>query len=266
MPAIDVSLALNQVTAPHSACTLPREWGQGRTAFGGVVAGMLTRAMRMQVDETRPLRSLMVDFAGPLTLEQPFDVRADVIRRGKTLTHCRAEAIQDDQIRAAVLAVYGTGHDSQVNVQGAPRPEVPPPDACPRLPYIENVTPAFTRHVAMHWAWGGFPFSGNTSREMGGWMKFESVSGDFTDEHLVALIDCWPPAILPWLRTPAPASSVTWSLDILQPHAPIAADDYLLYHCRIAEAAQGFAVTTAEIWHPDGELLALSRQSVMTYA
>ncbi|EPN40392.1 acyl-CoA thioesterase II, partial [Pseudomonas syringae pv. actinidiae ICMP 18807] len=38
--------------------TIPAEWSQGRACFGGLMAALTYEAMRKQVPEGRPIRSL----------------------------------------------------------------------------------------------------------------------------------------------------------------------------------------------------------------
>ena len=50
------------------------------------------------------------------------------------------------------------------------------------------------RHLAMRWSVGGLPFTGSTSRQMGGWVR---LRGDVKEEavseaHILALVDVWP--------------------------------------------------------------------------
>ena len=40
------------------------------------------------------------------------------------------------------------------------------------LPYIDGLTPAFTRHLIYWWALGDMPLSGNGGGEIGGWFRF----------------------------------------------------------------------------------------------
>lgn len=109
------------------------------------------------------------------------------------------------------------------------------------------------------------PFSGQGGREMGGWMQFREPPETLTDAHIVALIDAWPPALLPHLKSPAPASSLSWALDIMHPRPDVRPGDWLLYRATIDQAGAGYGHTQAGIWTSRGELVATSRQTVTVF-
>ena len=46
------------------------------------------------------------------------------------------------------------------------------------------------------------PFSNNPSRQMGGWVRLrgEGEAQALSEAHLLALVDAWPPAVLPHLK------------------------------------------------------------------
>jgi acyl-CoA thioesterase len=175
------------------------------------------------------------------------------------------KVVQDDQSQLVALASFGGGRESVVAVDQEPAPEAPAPEECQPLPYIKNVTPEFTQHIEMRWAFGHMPFSGKGGREMGGWMQFREPPESLTDAHIVALIDAWPPALLPHLKSPAPASSLSWALDIMHPRPDIKPGDWLLYRATIDQAGSGYGNTQAGIWTRRGELVATSRQTVTVF-
>ena len=96
-------------------------------------------------------------------------------------------------------------------------------------------------------------------------MQFREAPQAITDAHIVALVDAWPPAVLPHLKSPAPASSLSWALDIMHPRPPIRPDDWLLYRATIDQAGAGYGHTQAGIWTSQGELVATSRQTVTVF-
>ena len=86
---------------------------------------------------------------------------------------------------------------------------------------------------------------------------------------MAALIDAWPPTVLQKLKHPSPCASVTWSLEFAQPLAmldePLKPGSWVYYDAEIKQAHHGYAHTVARIYHPNGELIALSRQLVAVY-
>jgi acyl-CoA thioesterase len=96
-------------------------------------------------------------------------------------------------------------------------------------------------------------------------MRFKEPTEVLNDTAMIVLIDAWPPAVLPLLTTQAPASTITWNLEFIQPREPLETKDYLFYDCDVVQADLGYAHTDAKIFHPNGQLLAVSRQLVGVY-
>ena len=79
--------------------------------------------------------------------------------------------VQGGEPKLVALASFGGDRESAVAVEPLVAPEARAVGDCQALPYIKGVTPEFTQHIEMRWAFGGMPFSGIGGREMGGWMR-----------------------------------------------------------------------------------------------
>lgn len=244
---------------------IPDTWGQGRASFGGLVAGLAFERMASLVAPGRAMRSMQVSFVGPVEPGVPADFDAEILREGKAVSQVQGRIFQNGEPRLVCLASFGGDRESAIAVDPEPAPEAKPVDQCQGLPYIKGMTPEFTQHVEMRWAFGNFPFSGKGGREMGGWMQFRETPESFTDAHIVALVDAWPPAVLPHLKARVPASSLSWALDIVHPRPKLEPGDWLLYRATIDQAGAGYGHTQAGIWTSRGELVALSRQTVTVF-
>ena len=88
--------------------------------------------------------------------------------------------------------------------------------------------------------------------------------------ELLALVDAWPPVSLTLLNQPAPASSLTWTIEFIQPHqgaeTKALTTDWWSYLASIEHAADGYHHIEAKLWQPDGQLAAISRQTVTVFA
>ncbi|MBB87982.1 MAG: hypothetical protein CMP06_11915 [Xanthomonadales bacterium] len=82
---------------------------------------------------------------------------------------------------------------------------------------------------------------------------------------MIGLIDVWPPSVVPMLKRPAPLSSITWSIDLIDPGVPAAGDDWWYYDVHTQGAANGFVQADARLWRPDGQLAAVSRQTAAVF-
>lgn len=248
---------------------LPADWGQGRALFGGLVAAVALRVMARGAEADRPLRSLTVSFLGPVEPGRSA-IEARLLRRGGSVTQLEARVTQDGTARTVLLGSFAADRESGLVVEPAARPAVAGPDDLPELPFTPGVTPEFTRHLAYRWARGDLPFSGGDGRGMTGWCRLrEAGPASATPEHVLALVDAWPAGVLSQLGRPAPASSLTWTLDLPSPLAAAGGDrpdDWWLFDTVTESAAAGYAHARSSLWSPSGRLVGLSRQTVAVFA
>ena len=258
---------LEQVQHRPEALSIPPEWGQGRASFGGIVAALIYAVMRSKMPADRPPRSLAISFVAPVAPGIATRFEAEVLRAGSAVSQVLGRAVQNGQVVALIQGSFGTPRSSSISVQALPAPLIKAPEQSQELPYIAQITPEFTRHLAMRWGLGGLPFSGSQSREMGGWVRFRDQQRIETldEAHLLGLVDAWPPAVLSLLDKPAPGSSLTWTIEFIQPLRPITSDQWCLYRAEIEHARDGYGHVAAGLWSADGELLAISRQTVTVF-
>lgn len=242
-------------------------WGQGRATYGGLVAGLMLSALKAQLPtegEPSPLRSLTVSFVGPLEPGEA-ELRPRILRAGRSAVQGEVHIVQDGDVEAAMLATFGRSRQSAVVVEPAGRPtQLPPPEQVPAVPFVEGATPDFLGHVDMRVASGGWPYSGATTSHLRGYMRFREPTPTFGEEHFVSLLDAWPPAVVQMLDQPRPASSMTWTLELLD-DVSAAPDTYWQYEVSTDQARDGYAHTEAHVWHPDGRLVAISRQTIAVF-
>ncbi|MCX7078920.1 MAG: thioesterase family protein [Pseudomonas sp.] len=247
--------------------SIPAEWAQGRASFGGLVAALQYEAMRAKVPADRPVRSLAITFVGPAEPDVPIRFEVDVLREGKAVSQVLGRAMQNGQVVTLVQGSFGASRPSEVDVAAEPAPEMKHWDECQELPYIKGVTPEFMRHLAMRWGVGGLPFTGNKSREMGGWVRLRGDVKEepLTEAHILALVDAWPPALLPHLSKPAAGSTLTWTIEFVQPLLALNTLDWCKYRAVIEHARDGYGHAAAALWSPEGQLIAVSRQTVTIF-
>ncbi|MBU2953997.1 acyl-CoA thioesterase [Marinobacter sp. F3R08] len=256
---------LLQAVHENQDLVLPSDWSQGRATFGGLTAALMFARMEKLVAEGRAMRSLQVSFVGPVEPGIPASFEAEILREGKAVSQVQGRIVQNGETRLVCLGSFGGDRESAVQVEALPAPEAMPVSDCPGLDYIEGVTPEFIKQIEMRWAFGNLPFSGKGGRELGGWMQFRKAPDRFSDAHIIALVDAWPPALLPYLKQRVRTSSLSWALDIVHPRPVIEPGDWLLYKVSIDQAGAGYGHTQAGIWTAKGELVALSRQTVTVF-
>ena len=258
---------IQAVRATSDALIIPSSWAQGRASFGGLVVALAYEAMCKLVPANRPLRSLAITFVGPVAPEQPVRFEAKVLREGRAVSQLICQGIQDGQVVTILQGSFGAGRESNIRVDAEPAPAYKSAAQCQELPYLPGITPEFTQQIAMRWAVGGMPFSNNPSREMGGWvrMREQNQSEALSEAHLLALVDAWPPAILPHLSKPAMGSSLTWTIEFIQPRVALDASAWCQYRAQIEQSSAGYGHIAAQLWSTTGELLAISRQTVAVF-
>ena len=251
-------------TSGDNTVEVTEDWAQGRALFGGLAAAITMEPVMRQVAPERELRSVSIAFVGPVA---PGDVHVAprALREGGSVSQFQAEALQDGQVKTSVLASFGKARPSGVAMPAEPVPAAPAPEEVEPVIYREGVNPAFTRHFEYRYCIGSLPFTGATTRDMGGWIRFRDEGSPMGPLQLLGLIDAWPPATLPLLTERAPSSSLTWFVELVQPLPAIGANDWLLYQATLDHARDGYGQTQARLWTRTGELVALSRQTVAVF-
>ncbi len=256
---------IRALAATHDDVVVPASWAQGRTVYGGLSAGLLCDAVSQGVDPDRRLRYLKVGFLRPLEAEKPFRIEMEEVSAGRTVVVRSAQIVQDDVARVAVQANFVTRLESQVEIEVFRPPAIKHWDDEGALQMRGPALPAFTQFIDFHVTTEGLPFQGTETSELGGWMRFETAPDALTKSHLVCLIDVWPPAPVPHFDRVVPLSTVNWGIHFAEPLDGIRGDDYLGYLARTNFFKDGYGSSTADIWAPDGRLLARSYQTFVIY-
>ncbi|EKF75065.1 tesB-like acyl-CoA thioesterase [Alcanivorax hongdengensis A-11-3] len=243
----------------------PEGWGQGRALFGGLVGAVMYDHLCKSVAPAHPLRSFSLSFVAPAT-PGPVSLESRVLREGKSVMQAQVTASQQGQVVAVMLLSLGAARDSAIRVAPEPAPSIKPADQCTPMPYIAGVIPEFIAHFDMRWASGGLPFSGMDRPDFSGYMGFREPPAVMSTAALIALVDTWPPAVLPLLKKPAPASSLTWTMELVDDPASRPADQLWQYQVVTEHCAEGYGQSRATVHDADGRLVALSRQTVTVFA
>lgn len=242
----------------------PTAWGHGRTLFGGLQAALLVAAMRRQVGDEIPLRSLQVTFVGPVS---PGLVRiaVRVLRRGKSAVHVQAHTLGEDGVGCTALAVFGRARPSQLAFAPAwPEMDAPPEQGEPNL-YVPNVKPEFIRHADQRFVRGGRPFSGAREARTQTWVRYPRELA-VTESVLIAIADTIPSPAVHTLQQFAIASSMAWTLEFLAHDFGGTPETYWLMDAEATSAGDGYVFQTATLWSADRRAIALSRQSAVVFA
>ena len=206
------SEVLNSVQEHDGAWTaaVPEGWLQGRSVFGGLQAALALRAMRALVPGV-PLRTLQITFVAPVPAGT-VRIQAQVLRAGKSAMQVEARLMDQDQTLCTVIGVFGAARPSAVRI--VPVQPVVECDKPMVFPYIEGVTPSFTRHFAVRWLRGGMPFTGSIVAQNVVEIGMRDV-GTASEEHVLGIADFIPPIGLSFLKKPVAGSSMPWMLEFI---------------------------------------------------
>jgi acyl-CoA thioesterase len=241
-------------------------WGQGRNAFGGLTSALVLTDIEKQTGLTdADLRTINIHFCGAVILEQPCQFTHRILSKGKSVIQIEGQLLQEGQVKTQVVACFGAKRQSSIQITPKPTSPAKSVSDATTFPSNPSLTPQFAQYFDMRLTSGSAPFSGAIEGVIGGWMRFKEPTEVLNDSAMLVLIDAWPPAVLPMLTTHVPASTITWNLEFIQPRDALAKQDYLYYECKTVQADMGYAHTEAIICHPNGQLLALSRQLVGVY-
>lgn len=254
------------LASSNQTFSIAPDWAQGRSVFGGLSAALILHKIETLTPlENKQLQSLSVNFCGPLEVETSCEIQYSVLSNGKSITQVQGQLLQNNEVKTHITACFGLTRESSIHVSAPDSQPIATMGQAKPFPYIKGVTPEFIQHLELGLLNKAFPFSGVKTTEVIGWMKFKETPSRFSNPALVALIDAWPPAVLPMLNKPAPASSITWNLEFTEPGVTLEKDSPVYYECEVTQAHHGYAHTEAKIFHPNGQLIALSRQLVGVY-
>lgn len=246
----------------------PLGWLQGRTIFGGLVAGMLVhKATKTINDPLKTLLSCSVTFVGPVA-EKAVKLTAEILRQGKSVTTIEVRLWQDDAVQSILVASFGSPRESRINVsQALVAPDFPAIEQMNILP--KNLPfPECVKNFQMAWAEGQYPMSGSKQPDFAGWCRFDPdfhTDREMTFADALTLMDVWPPGVLPMFRQPAPASSLTWHVTFIHPlHSQLY--DWFKYQVITDHAEHGYASEQAYLWDAENRLIAITRQTVTVFA
>lgn len=241
-------------------------WGQGRSIFGGLTAALILTHIGSKVDLSgRDLRTANIHFCGATIAGVESEFRHRVLSNGKSVLQVEGQLLQNGEVKTEIIVCYAKQRVSSINIDLPAKVFPVPLQDTSKMQFSKGMGPEFLQYFDLRYTNKNIPFSGSDNSLITGWMGFADPSEVLNDATILALIDAWPPAILPMLSKPAPASTITWNVEFMWPRPALDVDDLLYYECSAIEAGQGYAHTEGKIYHPNGQLLALNRQLVGVY-
>lgn len=255
---------LKQVGSEPSKVHLDASWMQGRAGFGGLVAALVYESMRKQLSRAAPVRCLQISFVGPVD-DGALELVSEVLREGKNVSQVLGRGIQNGQTKVIVQGSFGATRESTIDLAPGAFSLTGALADTTKLPYIEGAIPEFTKHFDYRYL-TPFPFMGSEKRYLEGYVRFSESPDAMTEAHLLGLVDAWPPTPLPMMKNLCMASSLSWTIEFIQPQPVLRPDEYSQYRAEIIESSGGYAYAKALISNEAGELLAISQQTTTHFA
>ncbi|HEX8485923.1 thioesterase family protein [Sphingomonas sp.] len=242
--------------------TIPMDWLQGRTAYGGLSSALALHAAHACDTDLPPLRSAQVSFIGPLSGNVA--VSATRLRRGRNAAFIQADITSDAGLGYRATFVFMTDQTSRVVLDQRPPAGIAPPAPDARL--YTGPEEFFT---------GNFDFldvkEASDGRPLGEaewlrWARLRARDGLHPMVEVMAIGDALPPAAFRLLgKQLAPISSLTWMVNLLSA-TPRTRDGWWLLSAQSDYALAGCSSQSMRLWNSDGELVAEGMQSVAIFA
>lgn len=234
-------------------------WSIGDNANGGYAASIVLRAMAEVGAHPDPL-SVTTHFLRPLQPDgDAAEVRAEVVRAGRTTSVVRGELAHGGRQRLTVVGAFGELAEPASEAPGAidvPRPDIPSPDECRHRSTLEQgvALPILDRlDVRIHPARADHAAAGEAVME--GWIRF--VDGTPPSTRSLALFaDAFPPSLFARYGRVGWVPTVELTVHVRRRPAP----GWIQARFECDDLVDGRMVETGTLWDETGAVVARSRQ------
>lgn len=241
--------------------SLPADWLQGRTAYGGLSASLCLEATLRAFTDLPPLRSAQFAFIGPATGD--LRITPKILRQGKSAVFTSVDLEGEAGLAVRATFCFGAGRALPNEYSRYTMPVTPDRESCPSY-YTWSPKPNFMSHFEGRLVAGGAPLAGADSPDMLVWLRHRDAAATGTLVSLMALADALPPASFAVFSEGVPISTMTWAVDILDAH-PESESGWWLVRSEAETIHEGYSAQTAVIWHPNGRPVMAARQNVAIF-
>ena len=243
---------------------IPEPWRQGRTAYGGLTAGLSLAAARRAFPDLPPFRSASVNFIGPVTGDPVFTSR--VLRKGRNVTSVETMTHVGEVIVASCTFIFGDKRPSHIDVD-FPAPQAPAPESCEAFipEKVRPFLPGFFNRFDTRLVAGGRPMSGASEGYIRTWSRHIDIKSRTAPASLLTIGDVLPPAAMPIMQKRGPISSVNWLFTVLT-DTPQTEDGWWHIEARLTAAHGGYSTQVMRIWNMAGALVAEGQQCIAIFA
>lgn len=242
--------------------TVPGQWYQGRTVYGGLTVALAIEAARQAFTDLPPLRTMQVMFVAPVMGALEF--KPQILRQGKSVVSISVDCLYEGQVATRISLMYAQHRASKIVHDFTPCPTVTKPEDYPAIPMAAVAgMPEFVKHFEIRPVAGAAPLSGAAVPEMLCWVRHTDATGVDAGAGIAALADFMPPSAMTSFTEQAPVSTITWTMDLI---APLPATEWGLIHLAAHQTHHGYSTEDMQIWNTKGELVLAGRQTVAIFA
>ena len=257
MPNIGEVLSQMVSEGDSLAVEAPPAWSQGRTVYGGMIAALCYEAAIRHFGVNSALRSALLTFVGPAGGRLKFEPA--LLRAGRSATIVSVDCLSGSELAARGSFAFGIERESCIVDAGAWAPTVPPPVDCP---LFLGPTGGFHDNFECRLA-NGSPLLSCGAADFTVWVRFSEQQGVSAATAMLALADALPPAAMATFPSPAPISTMTWSIDFASLLTDV--DDWHLLRSTSEHSSAGYSMQSMSLWGSSGALLANGRQTVALF-
>jgi acyl-CoA thioesterase len=234
--------------------SIQEAWLQGRTAFGGVSAGIALAAAKAAFVDLPPLRSAQIAFVGPLAGSA--QVEPVLLRRGKNSAFVGCDLLSEEGVGLRALFLFMNPRPSSIDFTRLPVAVALDPASA----IIDggSIGPNFLANFEFVQCAEQPP--GRTMR----WVRLKERVDLDREVELVAVADALPPAAMTLAKSWGPISTTTWQLNLTTDN-PATTEGWWLLEATTLMAQNGASSQTMTIWNRDGDPVATATQSVALF-
>jgi acyl-CoA thioesterase len=267
LPEFDRDAAIERIGDGVFRAGAPESWrtADGRPQGGYVAAQVLMGMMETVGDPAMHPRSITAHLVRSPGLGD-YEIRCSIERRGRTITNVSARCFQDGKLQTVAIAVFGTDRHGP-EFDELPMPDIAPPTSDrSREAFAPEYAYPFIGRITAQPRLGGLPFA-NPEGPMhnAGWLGFTDPR-PFDAPGLMVLCDA---GMMPfWIRLDdvVTTATVDYTMHFRTDFPRSYPLEMGVIENRTRLVKDGHMDWDITMWGPDGEVLCIARQGVITLA
>lgn len=248
--------------AKRPSVTVPEDWLQGRTVYGGLAAALCLEACQLAISEPPPLRAAQFAFVGPASGLLEFD--CTTLRRGKSTVFAGVDLITPQGLATRAIFCFGSARASVLSYANLAAPEVADAQDCEAFFTALPATLSFAQHFDWRFAGGARPLTADAQPEILLWVRHRDKDLMPSIAPLLALADAPPPAAMVCFTAPALISTMTWNLEVLD-ETVATQDGWWLIRTSAQTIRDGYSSQAMTVWNSGRTPVLAARQSVAVF-